>query len=325
MIVVQAPLRISFFGGGTDLRAFYALEPGCVLSTAIDKRVYVIVKERFDDLIYVNYSRKEIVRHVDELDHGLVREAMKLTGVDGGVEITTLADVPSEGSGLGSSSSVTVALLLALYTYRGEAPTAAQLAAEACRIEIQLLGKPIGKQDQYAAAYGGIRYMTFYSDERVAVERLDLSDGVQVRLGQRLILFYTGRTRSADSILREQTQRVGESLDALREMRAQAELGRAALLSGDFEMFGRMLHEAWMLKRSLAGGITNPEIDAMYGAARAAGAWGGKVTGAGGGGFFLLCTPPSVRDAVRTALRDFRELPIGFERHGARVIFNAHQ
>lgn len=325
MIVVQAPLRISFFGGGTDLPAFYTRESGCVLSAAIDKRVYVIVKERFDDLIYVNYSRKEIVQHINELQHGLVREAMRVTGVDRAVEITTLADVPSEGSGLGSSSSIVVALLLALYTYQGETPTAERLAQEACRIEIQSLGKPIGKQDQYIAAYGGMRHFAFFPDGSVEVNGVSLSDSLRVRLGHRLMLFYTGQTRSADVILLEQVQRIADSLDILRAMKAQVERGKGLLFGGDLDGFGALLHEAWLLKRELAGGITNGQIDAMYEAARAAGALGGKVPGAGGGGFLLLYVPPHAQDAVRGALQGFREVPLGLERDGAKVVFNSRR
>jgi len=325
VIVVQAPLRVSFFGGGTDLPAFYTREPGCVLSTAIDKRVYVIVTGRFDDLIYVNYSRKEIVTAVGDVEHGLVREAMKITGVTSGVEITTLADVPSEGSGLGSSSSITVALLLGLSAYQFDPMSATRLAEEACRIEIDRLGKPIGKQDQYIAAFGGIRQIAFHPDQRVTVERVDLTESVRVRLSQRLMLFYTGRTRSADPILQEQAQRVGDSIDALREMKAQAIRGLDVLHSGDLDRFGALLHEAWTLKRELGNGITDRGIDAMYDAARAAGALGGKITGAGGGGFLLLYVPPAAQDAVRDALRGYREVPIGLERDGAKVILNVHR
>ncbi len=325
MIVVQAPLRISFFGGGTDLPAFYTQEPGCVLSCAIDKRVYVIVKERFDDLIYVNYSRKEIVGRVDDLQHGLVREAMRLTGVESGVEITTLADIPSEGAGLGSSSSITVALLLALYAYRGENPHAGRLAEEACQIEIQTLGKPIGKQDQYITAYGGMRQLTFLPDERVTVDGVRLPEETRTRLEERLMLFYTGKTRSADVILAQQGRHVTDRLSHLRAMKAQVKRGKEALLQGDLDSFGTLLHEAWELKRELADGITNGEIDAMYASARRAGVLGGKITGAGGGGFLLLYAPPRFHDVVRDALRGLRELPIALERDGAKVIFNVHR
>jgi D-glycero-alpha-D-manno-heptose-7-phosphate kinase len=325
VIVVQAPLRVSFFGGGTDLPGFYTRETGRVLSTAIDKRVYVVVKERFDDLIYVNYSRKEIVSSVEQLQHGLVREAMKTTDVTSGVEITTLADVPSEGSGLGSSSSITVALLMGLSAYRFEPMPPQRLAEEACRIEISQLGKPIGKQDQYIAAFGGLRQIDFHPDGRVTVERIDLPETVRVRFSQRLMLFYTGRTRSADPILRDQAQRVDASIEVLREMKAQATRGREVLRSGDLDQFGALLHEAWVLKRDLGDGITDPAIDAMYAAARAAGALGGKITGAGGGGFLILCVPPVAQDDVRRALRGYREVPIGLERDGAKVILNVHR
>lgn len=322
MIVVQVPLRISFFGGGTDLPSFYRQEQGSVLSSAIDKRVYVVVKERFDELIYVNYSRKEIVERVDDLQHDLVREAMRLTGVENGIEITTLADVPSEGSGLGSSSSITVALLLALHAYHSATPTAGQLAQEACQVEIDILRKPIGKQDQFIAAYGGLREITFFPDERVEVNGVHLSEGVRHRLGERLMLFYTGRTRTADSILREQSERTVSKMTFLREMRDQVQRGKEALMTGDFDAFGLLLHEAWMLKRQLASTITNSEIDATYRTAKAAGALGGKITGAGGGGFLLLYVPPQAHDDVRAALRGLREVPISLQRDGAKVIFN---
>ncbi len=325
MIIAQAPLRISFLGGGTDLPAFYREEPGSVLSTAIDKRVYVIVKERFDDLIYVNYSRKEIVEHVDDVKHDLVREALRATGVERGIEITTLADVPSEGSGLGSSSSIAVALLLALHTYCGRMLTAQVLAEEACHIELDVLTRSGGKQDQYIAAFGGLRQITFLPDERVAVEEVALRDGMRPRFGRRLLLFYTGRTRAAEAILRGQAARVPESWEVLRQMKEQVRHGRESLEQGDLDRFGHLLHEAWMLKRELAPGITDGEIDAMYGAARDAGALGGKITGAGGGGFMLVYAPATAVDAVRTALKGYREVPLGLERDGAKVIFNIHQ
>ena len=318
-------MRISFFGGGTDLPSFYRHEPGCVLSSAIDKHVYVIIKERFDDLIYVNYSKKEIVSSVADLEHDLVREAMRLAGVSKGVEITTLADIPSEGSGLGSSSSITVALLLALYSYKGVLCTARQLAEEACRIEIEVLGKPIGKQDQYVAAFGNTQTITFRPDETVAVEPFELSDETKARLNNRLMLFYTNRTRSSDTILQEQNANTPSHLDVLRGMKALVEQGKEALQTDTLEgldRFGRLLHEGWMMKRGLASGVTDGQIDSMYETARAAGALGGKVTGAGGGGFLLLYCPPESQDSVRDALDGFRELPFNLERDGAKVVFN---
>jgi len=185
MIISQTPLRISFAGGGTDLPSFYHHEDGWVISSAIDKYIFVIIKERFDNKIYINYSKKEIVDRVDDIEHDLVREAMRKTGVEKGVEITTLADIPSSGSGLGSSSSVTVGLLNALYAYRGELVTAERLAREACDIEINILGKPIGKQDQYIAAYGGVRFFQFKSNEEVVVEPINLDNSRKRKFGSK--------------------------------------------------------------------------------------------------------------------------------------------
>lgn len=320
MIVVQTPLRISFVGGGTDFEGFYLEHGGAVLSTAIDKYVFVIVKERFDDLICVNYTQRERVERVDELRHGLVREAIKITGVSKGVEITTLADVPAEGTGLGSSSSVTVGLLQALYAYRGELKTAEELAEQACCIEIERLRKPIGKQDQYIAAYGGFRFITF-SRDGVIVEPVPLSFEQRRRLNENLLCFYTGITRKADEILEEQKGNIGSNLVALREMKELAIEAKEAVSRGAFDELGEILHAGWQLKRRLASKITNSEIDGMYEAARKAGAIGGKITGAGGGGFLLLYCPRERQDAVRRAL-NLRELPFRFEQDGSKVIFN---
>lgn len=321
MIISQTPVRISFLGGGTDIADFYLQDGGAVLSSAIDKYVFVILKERFDDLIYVNYSSKEIVEDVSQLKHDLIREAMRLTGVSKGVEITTLADIPSEGAGLGSSSSITVGLLQALYTYQGLIKTAEDLAREACQIEIDILGKPIGKQDQYIAAYGNLRFITF-SREGVVVEKVCLDGEGKRRLSQNLMLFFTGRTRSADSILEEQRRNIDLRLDELRYMKALAAEAKACLLQGAWDEFGCLLDQGWQNKKSLAQGITNPELDGMYEAAKKAGALGGKLTGAGGGGFLLLYCLPSRQEDVRQALRHLRELPFQLERDGSKVIFN---
>ena len=321
MLIVQTPLRISFLGGGTDFEDFYAGHGGAVLSAAIDKYVFVLVKERFDDLIYVNYSKKEIVDSVDRLEHDLVREAMRLTGVTSGVEVTTLADVPSEGTGLGSSSSITVGLLQALHRYCGESKTAEALAREACHIEIDLLGKPIGRQDQYVAAYGNMRFFQFNS-HGVQIEDVNLAPEEKRRLNEHLILFYTGRTRKNDSILTEQKANIGDKLAILSELAKLAVDGRRALVEGAFDEFGEMLHRGWELKKQLASGITSPATEETYQAALSAGAVGGKITGAGGGGFLLLYCPPERREDVRRALSGLRELPFHFEHDGSKVIFN---
>jgi D-glycero-alpha-D-manno-heptose-7-phosphate kinase len=321
MLIVQTPLRISFLGGGTDFEDFYSSHGGAVLSAAIDKYVFVVVNERFDDLIYVNYSKKEIVNSVDQLEHDLVREAMKIAGVTKGVEVTTLADVPSEGTGLGSSSSATVGLLHAFHTYRGESKTAEDLAREACRIEIDVLGKPIGRQDQYVAAYGNMRFFRF-NGCGVQIEDVDLAPEEKRRLNEHLALFYTGRTRNNDHILTEQKSNIGDRVAVLQELANLAADGRRALLEGAFDEFGEMLGRGWELKKHLAGGISSPAIEEMYQAALGAGAVGGKIAGAGGGGFLLLYCPPERRDDVRQALRGFRELPFHFEHDGTKVIFN---
>jgi len=322
MVISQTPLRISLAGGGTDLRSFYHRENGMVVSCTIDKYVYVIVKERFDEKIYINYSQKEIVDSVDEIRHELVREAMRKTGVTSGVEITTLADIPSEGSGLGSSSSVTVCLLNALYSYTGRQVTAEQLSREACEIEIEICKKPIGKQDQYIAAYGGLNQIVFHHDESVTVRRLNISPQDFRRLGSNLLLFYTNTTRDANLILKEQRKKTEEKRKTLQQMRDYVPRVIDAIQNGRFEDIGRILHENWLLKSSLASSITNSKIDEMYQTALDAGAMGGKLCGAGGGGFLLLYVTRDKQEKVREAMKDYRELPFMLEPYGSRIIFN---
>ncbi len=322
MIISQTPLRISFFGGGTDLPGFYHREPGWVLSTAIDKYIYVIVKERFDDRIRVGYTRTELVESVDEIEHELVRECLRRTGISKRLEISTMGDIPSGGSGLGSSSTVTVGLLNALYHYQGAPRDQAALASEACNIEMDVLGKPIGKQDQYIASYGGQRFIKFCPDDGVAVEPLVVDAATMRSFGRRLLLFNTSVSRKAESVLEEQSRRTDVNMDALRAMKQLALDARVALQAGDLDRFGCLLHETWMLKRSLASRITSPEIDSYYDRARAAGAQGGKITGAGGGGYLLLFCPPEKQEAVRTAVAGLDELYINLERDGSKVIFN---
>lgn len=323
MIISQTPLRISLVGGGTDLRSFYHLEDGMVLSAAIDKSVYVVVKERFDEKIYINYSVKEIVDDVSEIKHDLVREAMKKSGLHGGVEITTLADIPSEGSGLGSSSSITVGLLNAFYHFLGTQVTSEQIAGEACEIEIDICNKPIGKQDQYAAAYGGLNTITFHQDDTVSISRLPVYDGEFRRLGSNLLLFYTNKTRRADTILTQQKKETQKNREVLQTMKNLVPVLEGSLKKGNFDDLGRFLHENWVLKKSLVSTISNSGIDDMYDNARRAGAIGGKICGAGGGGFLLLYVPRDKQDAVRSALKQYRELPFMLDPYGSRIIFNA--
>jgi D-glycero-alpha-D-manno-heptose-7-phosphate kinase len=323
MLISQTPLRISFAGGGTDLKAFYQDSEGFVVSTAIDKYVYVLIKERFDDKIYLNYAaRKEIVDSIDEIQHELVREAAKITGLGRGFELATFADIPSEGSGLGSSSSLTVGLLNAMYNYLGKQVTNNQLAEEACRIEIDILNKPIGKQDQYIAAHGGLSAITFHTNDGVTTQQITLSERERHELGSRLMLFFTNVTRQASSILTEQRERTAEKREHLQGIYHLGKRISAAIEEKDFDEIGRVLHENWSLKKELASGITNPQIDAMYEAAIRGGALGGKIAGAGGGGFLLLYVTPEKKGLVQEALRGYRQMPFMLDSHGASIIFN---
>ena len=322
MIITQTPLRIGLLGGGTDLPSYYLEHGGRVLNCAIDKYIYVIVKQRFDDEIYVNYSKKEIVSRVADIEHELVREAMLMTGVTGGVEITTLADIPSSGSGLGSSSAVTVGLLHALYAYTGRQVSAEELAEGACRIEIERCGKPIGKQDQYIAALGGIRDLRFGPGEDVSHEELGLSASERVALQQQMMLFYTGITRRADNILAEQNANVQATLPQLDLLRDLAGFAVKRLRSGDVDAIGPALRESWEAKRKLASGVSNSQVDGAVTRALEAGASGVKLTGAGGGGFLVVLCPMERQRAVRESLADMRELPIRLERFGSRVMLN---
>jgi D-glycero-alpha-D-manno-heptose-7-phosphate kinase len=323
MIITQTPLRIGLLGGGTDLPSYYRKNGGRVLNCALDKYVYVIVKQRFDDDIYVNYSKKEIVRNVEDLEHELVREAMQMTGVTKGVEITTLADIPSAGgSGLGSSSAVTVGLLHALFAYQGRQVSAEELAERACTIEIERCGKPIGKQDQYIAALGGIRDIRFGPGDAVVAEELAMSAAERRALQQQIMLFYTGITRSADPILAEQNANVEATRPQLDLLRDLAGFAAERLRSGDVDAIGPALRESWEAKRKLASGVSNPRIDQAITLALDAGASGAKLTGAGGGGFLLVICPMERQRAVRESLAHMQELPVKLDHLGSRVVLN---
>jgi len=324
MIIVRTPLRISFVGGGSDLKNFYANADGKVICTGIDKFVYAIVKERFDEMIYINYSSKETVQHVRDIQHDLVREAMKLTGVESGIEITTLADIPSSGSGLGSSSSITVALLHALYTYQNKLVTAEQLAADACRIEIDILGKPIGRQDQYAAAYGGINKFIFRADDVTRREPVQLPGPTRRKFSSSLLLYYTGITRSANEILSKQKSNLlsEKTFQTMRQMVSLVDPFTDAMNRGDINTCAELMDENWRLKQKMAAGISNDRIGEMYAAAKKAGALAGKIAGAGGGGFLLLIVPREKQNDVFEALKNYRELPFMFSESGSKVIFD---
>jgi D-glycero-alpha-D-manno-heptose-7-phosphate kinase len=324
MIITQTPLRVGLVGGGTDLPDYYREHGGRVLNAAIDKYVYVVVKQRFDDDIYVNYSTKEIVSRVEDLEHELVREALHMAGIRGGVEITTLADIPSAGSGLGSSSAVTVGLLHALFTYKGRQLTAEELAERACTIEIDRCRKPIGKQDQYAAAYGGVCDIQFGPGDRVAVDQLSLSSSRRRQIQDELLLFFTGTTRKADAILGEQRANIANRLTQLAQLRDLAGEAADGLRDGDVGALGVAVNKSWAAKRELASGVSNSQIDEAVETAITAGAAGAKVTGAGGGGFLLVVAPLETQRSVREHLSHMRELPIKIDPFGSRVILNVH-
>lgn len=326
MIVVKTPLRASFFGGGTDFEAYYRksrLGYGTVLSTALKMFTYIMVCKRFDGMIRVCYREQELVRTVDEVRHNIIREAMKLTGVTEGVDIVYSADIPisTAGVGLASSSSMAVGVLNALSAYTGRRMAPDELAAGACDIEITRLGNPIGIQDQYAVAYGGFRQYTFHKNGDVTHDVVTCGSADLDALQAGLLLFYTGLTRLSSEILAEQQANIADRMSILDEMAQMADEAFRLLCRGDTSQWGRMLDRAWELKRQLAGAISNPQVDAMYAAARSAGAEGGKLLGAGGGGFLLLVVPPERRERVRAALRDFREVPVRFEPDGSRVVF----
>jgi D-glycero-alpha-D-manno-heptose-7-phosphate kinase len=321
MIISQTPFRVSFAGGGTDLPAFYLEEPGAVLSTTINRHMYVTVHRRFEPTFRIAYSQIELAAQNSSISHELVREALLATGVTEPLEVTTIGDVPA-GTGMGSSSTLTVGLLNAFHAISGRIRSAAQLAEDACRIEIDVLGKPIGRQDQYAAAYGGMNLICFHPDRSVTVEPVPCRAETLNQLEQRILLLYTNRTRSADGILQKQSDGTCGKISILRNMREIAFQMRYELCGvGDLDRFAGLLDEAWKLKRSLGFGISDTGIDAWYNAAQKAGAQGGKLLGAGGGGFVLLMAPPERHAAIRNALGNPKELRFSLDRQGSRIIF----
>lgn len=315
-------MRISFFGGGTDFREYFLQEEGCVLSSAINRSVFVIIKERFNEQIRVSYTKTEIVDHIDELQHELVRECLRKTGISKRVEIATMADIPSAGSGIGSSSTVTVGLLNAMYEYLGISKELTTLAEEACEIEIDVLGKPIGLQDQYIAAHGGQCFIRFGKDGRVQVNPVKVGGGGLRSFDQNLMLFFTNITRKAETVLAEQVKNINGRLIILRQMKQLALEAKDCLESGEMDQVGILMDQGWELKKQLADGISNDHIDEIYDAARKAGALGGKIAGAGGGGFLLLYCPKERQDRVRSSLSRLRELPFNLQGGGSEVILN---
>lgn len=322
MIITKTPLRVSFAGGGTDLPEFYENHGyGAVVSATIDKYVYIAIHPDFDGRFTLKYSQSESTADPAAIRHPLIRESLLHCGQTTPLEITSFADIPSRGSGLGSSSAFCVGLIHALGVFQHRYLSGARIAEMACEVEMKRLSEPIGHQDQYAVACGGLNFLRFNAGGAVFVERIGLPSGELERLSSQLMMFYTGVTRDARSILAEQranTAMVSKG-DLLLRMRTLAEAVRQAFEECDFESVGTMMHDGWLLKREVASGITNPTLDGYYELARAAGATGGRILGAGGGGFFMFHVPPERRDAVRAALAELREFPFRFDSQGTRI------
>lgn len=323
MIISKTPFRMSFAGGGSDLKTYYQHGYGSVVSTTINKYIYITVNKRFTDNIRVGYSKIEDVKNVEDIEHNLVRESLKILGIKKGVDIVYMSDLlpAHEGSGLGGSSSLIVGTLNALHSYKGENVSAKILAREACEIEIEILGHPIGKQDQYAAAYGGFNHIKFNADESVFVNPIIFKKEVIEELNNRLLLFYTGVNKRSDTILTEQRRKTKDNLNILDKMVELSEELLEELKCGNITKFGEILHKGWIYKQKLASNITNPIINSYYEKAREAGAVGGKILGSGGGGFLLFYCEEKNQNNVREALSNLKELSFNFEPEGSKIIY----
>ncbi len=330
MIVTKTPLRISFLGGGTDLPEFYLEEEGAVLSSTIDKAVYVTVHDRFEPDYRLSYTQTEICGSVDEMNHGIFRSVLKRHAPDlkegRGLDLFSVADVP-HGTGLGGSSSFTVGLIHALRAHLEDGGqkrsfTPEELADEACRTEIEELREPIGKQDQYVAAFGGMLFIRFQPSGQIQVERLNVAGSMKEKLEKSVMLFYTGISRSASGVLREQRDRIKTIRPELREMKALAEKLKVTLETGSsVSKVGHLLHEGWKLKRGWASGISSGQVDQWYERALMAGASGGKIVGAGGGGFLMVIAEPDAQPRIRAELKELKQLPVAFANEGSRIVF----
>lgn len=325
MIISQTPLRMSFVGGGTDFEDFYRQYPGRVLSTSINKCFYIMINSRFDGMIKLNYTRTELVENREEVQHPLVKAALEETGIEKGIDIVSLADLPAQrtGLGLGASSSFTVGLLNGLYAFTGKYVPAEVLAKKACDIEIKKTGSPIGKQDQYAAAFGGLNVITFNCDGKIDVDPIYLSPKLKDDFQKHLLLFFTGKERSANPILSEQKQNIDRKFDSLKKMSNLVPVFRTSLEKGNFQKMGELLHQNWLLKKELASGVSSSQIDEMYKLALEAGAWGGKILGAGGGGFLLVMAAPEIQPKIKEALNEYQLIPFSFSESGSKIVFKA--
>lgn len=322
MILSRTPLRVSFAGGGSDLPSYYTKHGGAVLSTTIDKYIYIAVHRYFyPNQSLLKYSKTELVNNNDEIQHPLFRECMKLVNVSG-LDISSMADIPA-GTGLGSSSAFAVSLLNVLHAYKHEAVSAEYLASTACEIEINCLGDPIGKQDQYAAAYGGLNFIRFNYDGSVDVQKIVMDPAVKAQLERNLILLYTGTKHSASAILKEQGKEM-QRLDKQQAMHKMVDMAyelKDVLEHNQIDDFGRILNEGWLLKRSLANSISNPLVDNLYDQGMEAGALGGKLLGAGGAGFVLFYCPEDKQESFRKQMSGYTEMPFKFENYGSKIIY----
>jgi D-glycero-alpha-D-manno-heptose-7-phosphate kinase len=324
MIISRTPLRMSFAGGGSDLPSFYRKFGGAVVSTAINKYVYVTVNAKFDNQIRVSYSKTEEAKTVAQIRHPLVRESLKLLGIDGGIEITSIADIPSRGTGLGSSSSFTVGLLHALHVYSGRYAPAERLAEESCEIETERCGGRIGKQDQYAAAFGGLNLIEFHPNETVSITPIVCRRETLRRLQKNIIVFYTGISRSASGILKKQQAAVAAERDKQEMLKKMVKLARdlrTELQNDNLDAFGEIIHANWELKRNLSHGISTTQIDQWYATARKHGAIGGKLLGAGSGGFLMFYAPHARHEGIARSLKGLRRVDLAFDPQGSKIIF----
>ncbi len=324
MIISRAPFRVSFCGGGSDIPSFYEKYTGCVISTTIRKYVYLTINKAFNkDSITLKYSQTEVVHDPSQIQHRIFKQVLTDFSTKG-VEITSMADIPA-GTGLGSSSSFTVALLKALYGYNNQSVSAYKVAKEACDVEIIQLGNPIGKQDQFAAAFGGLRYYEFEPDGFVKVEPILMSKAARKHLENSMMLFYTGALHDANKILGEETKNLATANEKINATRKLCEMTRELkfeLENNNVDALGPCLKHGWEIKKSLASGITSPLIDNAYNLGISAGASGGKLLGAGGGGFLLFYVPDDAKkEAVRQALAGFKEMPFELDQSGASIVY----
>ena len=326
MIISKTPLRASLFGGGSDFRDYFENSPlgyGSVLSATLDMHVYITVNKKFDDKIRVVYHGNENVDSLEEVKHNIIRECLRLVGIEKGIEVIYMADIPLSGAGIGlaSSSALAVGTLNALHRYKGETVTPDQLAKEACHIEIEVLGQRIGIQDQYAVAYGGFNRYRFMNNGEVQVSPVELSKESRDTLISRLMLFFTGNTRDSSAILKEQSGSINKNTDNLNDLVKTVDAVWDRISQGDLDFVGTELDRTWKIKKQFAGGISNETIDNMYDIAKSNGALGGKVLGAGGGGFMLLYVPEDKKEMVRNGLKDYREVPFEIDNEGSRIVF----